>query len=128
MTLSDQKLVEKVASLILSSLDADSPGFVGSLHKRGSLDESEFLSDIAAACCMPDEIVEEAEKIDRVQMLSLWGKNPARRRVRDVAIFSGKNDPRLIKPTHSSHGISSMEFDAYVAFIQQVLRNLLPLE
>lgn len=128
MTLSDQKLVEKVASFILSSLDADSLGFARSIRKKETLDESDPPSDIAAACCIPDEIVEEVEKVDRVQMLSLWGKNGAKRRVRDVAIFSGKHEARFIKPSHSSHGISSIEFDAYVAFIQKVLRNLLPLD
>ncbi len=128
MTLSDQKLVEKVASLILSSLDADAPGFTGSMHKKRSPDVSEYLSNIAAACQIPDEIVEEAEKADRVQMLSLWGKNAAKQRIRDVAIFYGKSDTKLIKPSHSPHGINSVEFDAYVAFIEQVLRNLLPID
>ncbi len=34
----------------------------------------------------------------------------------------------LIKPAYSSRGISSIEFDAYVTFIEQILRNLLPQE
>jgi hypothetical protein len=32
----------------------------------------------------------------------------------------------LIEPTYSSRGISNIEFDAYVTFIEQILRNLLP--
>ncbi|MBS0604683.1 MAG: hypothetical protein JSS60_06570 [Verrucomicrobia bacterium] len=32
----------------------------------------------------------------------------------------------LIKPTYSSRGISNIEFDAYVTFIEQMLRNVLP--
>ena len=32
----------------------------------------------------------------------------------------------LIKPSYSSHGIRDIEFDAYVALIEQVLRDLLP--
>lgn len=34
----------------------------------------------------------------------------------------------LIQPSYSSRGISSIEFNAYVNFIEQVLRNLLPQE
>lgn len=32
----------------------------------------------------------------------------------------------LIQPSYSSRGISHVEFDAYVSFIEQILRNLLP--
>jgi hypothetical protein len=32
----------------------------------------------------------------------------------------------LIRPSYSSRGISNIEFDAYVTFIEQILRNLLP--
>ena len=32
----------------------------------------------------------------------------------------------LIKPAYSSRGISSIEFDGYVTFIEQILRSLLP--
>lgn len=34
--------------------------------------------------------------------------------------------PHLIQPVYSQQGISSVEFDAYVAFIEQILRHLLP--
>lgn len=34
----------------------------------------------------------------------------------------------LIQPSYSSRGISNIEFDSYVTFIEQVLRNLLPEE
>src|SRR6267154_3949750 len=34
--------------------------------------------------------------------------------------------PRLIKPSYSSRGISNLEFEAYITFIEQILRTVLP--
>lgn len=34
----------------------------------------------------------------------------------------------LIEPSYSSRGISSIEFNAYIMFVEQILRNLLPQE
>jgi hypothetical protein len=34
--------------------------------------------------------------------------------------------PHLIKPIYSSRGISNMEFEAYITFIEQILRTVLP--
>lgn len=34
--------------------------------------------------------------------------------------------PHLIKPTYCPRGISNLEFDAYITFIEQILRRLLP--
>src|SRR3989304_6014479 len=36
--------------------------------------------------------------------------------------------PHLIQPTYSSRGICNVEFDAYVQFVEQILRKLLPQE
>ena len=34
--------------------------------------------------------------------------------------------PHLIVPSYSSRGICNLEFDAYVQFVEQILRKLLP--
>ncbi len=34
--------------------------------------------------------------------------------------------PHLIKPAYSSRGISNLEFEAYITFIEQILRTVLP--
>ena len=34
--------------------------------------------------------------------------------------------PRLIKPSYSPRGICNLEFEAYIAFIEQILRTVLP--
>jgi hypothetical protein len=34
--------------------------------------------------------------------------------------------PHLIKPTYSSRGISHLEFESYITFIEQILRTILP--
>ena len=40
--------------------------------------------------------------------------------------FQERRRAPLIKPSYSSHGISIVEFDAYVVFIEQILQDLLP--
>jgi hypothetical protein len=40
--------------------------------------------------------------------------------------YETEKEPPLIKPSYSSRGISNIEFDAYLVFVEQILRNVLP--